>query len=225
MKNYFKTYLLIAFCVGVIVGYLFATVLFFFADKDNTAQTTHTKPVQNEKQLAAIQIQYEQKLEVLSKRNDSLSTQLIQKKTSLRKSSDKVLVLQTQVKDLMNDYAAIDSAATETVDSAALISNCEEMQTRVKDLIGESEVKDSIAYSVINTLEDEIKNKDSTIDLHKFQYQLTKSKLSEMLFNQQVLQDDNDKLRKQIKRKKAGNFLLKTGILILSGITLKSVIH
>jgi hypothetical protein len=225
MKNYFKTYLLIAFCIGVIVGYLFATVLIFFTDKDNTAHTTYVKPVQTEKQMAAIQVQYEQKLQVLSRRNDSLTTQLSQKKLSLRKSSDKVLVLQTQVEDLMNDYAAIDSAATETVDSAALISNCEEMQERVKDLIGETEVKDSIAYSVINTLEDEIKNKDSTIDLHKFQYQLTKSKLSDMRFNQQVLQDDNNKLRKQIKRKKVGNFLLKTGMLILSGITLKSVIH
>ncbi len=225
MKNYFKFYLCIAFALGVITGYIIASLLLVFAEPDNHGSTVWVKKPEMDKQVAAMQVQYENKLQLLSRRNDSLVSELSNKKSALKKSGDKVLVLQTQVKDLMTDYAAIDSAATETVDSAALIKNCEEMQEKVKDLMDETNQKDSIAYAVISTLEDEIKNKDSTIDLHKLQYQLTKSKLSDMLTNNLFLTEQNKELKKQVKKKKFGNFMLKTGLVILSGITLKSVIH
>lgn len=225
MKNYFKTYLFISFSLGVIVGYIIASLLMVFTEKDNSPHTINIKPAQIEKQMAAMQVQYEKKLQVISKKNDSLLVEVSNKKTALKKSTDKVLVLQTQVKELIKDYAAIDSTATETVDSSALLNTCEEMQTRVKDLMEENNEKDSIAYSVITTLEDEIKNKDSTIDLHKTEYQLTKSKLSDVLSTNLFLTEQNKELKKQVKKKKIGNFMLKAGLAILSGITLKSVIH
>lgn len=221
MKDYFKIYLFTAFSIGVAIG----CMLFAFTQPAGCDHTGWIKPVAVQKQLMKLELQYESKVQLLKKQNDSLSQVISSKKTALKKSSDKVLVLQSQVKDLMKDYAAIDSAATETVDSAALIGNCQEMQTKVSDLIEESNVKDSIAFSVINTLEDEIKNKDSTIDLHKTQYQLTKSKLSDVLNSNSVLSDENKLLRKQLKKKRFGNFMLKAGMVILSGITLKSIVH
>ncbi len=221
MKNFFKSKLFFAFSIGVMIGCL----LMSFTKRDGCKHTGWIKSAEVQKQLAVMQVKYEQKVQELSQRNDSLVTQLSQKKASLKKSADKVLVLQTQVKDLIKDYAAIDSAATETVDTAALLTNCEEMQTKVSDLIDESNVKDSIAYSVISSMEDEIKNKDSTIDLHKFQYQLTKSKLSDVLTTNLFLTEQNKDLKKQVRKKKFGNFMLKAGMVILSGITLKSIIH
>jgi hypothetical protein len=221
MKNYFKTKLFFAFSIGVMIG----CILMSLTKRNDCSHTGWVKPAEVQKQIAVMQAKYENKVQALLQRNDSLVIKLSQKKTALKKSSDKVLVLQTQVKDLIKDYAAIDSAATETIDTTALLNNCEEMQERVKDLIGENNVKDSIAYSVINTLEDEIKNKDSTIDLHKFQYQLTKSKLSDVLTSNLFLTEQNKDLKKQVKKKRFGNFMLKTGLIILSGITLKSVIH
>lgn len=221
MKNFFKSKLFFAFSIGVMIGCL----LMSLTKRDSCKHTSWVKPAEVQKQLAALQSKYEIKMQMLSKKNDSLVTEISKKKTALKKSSDKVLVLQTQVKDLIKEYAVIDSAATETVDTPALLSNCEEMQVKVSDLIEESNVKDSIAYSVINTLEDEIKNKDSTIDLHKLQYQLTKSKLSDVLSANLFLTEQNKDLKKQVRKKKFGNFMLKTGMVILSGITLKSLIH
>jgi hypothetical protein len=95
----------------------------------------------------------------------------------------------------------------------------------VGELITESNIKDSINDVADANLEMQVKNKDSTILLQQWQYKELKHSFEQSIQQQQFLTSENKLLHRKIKRKTFGNRLLNIGVIVLSVITAKSLIH
>ncbi len=217
----FKIRDLIFFCIGCIIGCLVASI-FSLCNNDAGASTIIISPAKIQKQAEYTEKAFQQEIQTLHNKNLKLDSALRLQNSALVKAKNKVLVLQTQVKSLIGFD---NSSANEIIDSSQMINDCVELKTRVGELITESNVKDSINDVVDANLEMQVKNKDSTILLQQWQYKELKHSFEQSIQQQQFLTSENKLLRRKIKRKIFGNRLLNIGVIVLSVITAKSLIH
>lgn len=152
----------------------------------------------------------------LSKRNEALVSEVKSSKVLLEKAKKKNTVLQTQIYDLID---------RNTVDTTERLADCDSLETRVEDLMILNDYKDSVNSALTISLEDQIRNKNSTIDLATKQNQSLRLILDQSFKDQDVLQGQNKQLSKILKKQKTGNKVLKAFLFIVSGIAVNQLIH
>jgi len=206
--------LLITLLAGVLAGFLLSFLL-------NDESYPAYKPQSSAK---VIQLNSGNKERILLKRIDSLNnhqlkltSELNNTKTELSKSKRKNLFLQRQVYNLIDkEY---------TADTVERLANCDTLQQIVVELIENSNFKDSLYEASISNYEDQLKNKDSTIQEQINLYSATKNFLHQSLHEQQLLEVQNKQLQKQVKRQKIKGKIVTAGLLILSGVVVSQLIQ
>jgi len=206
--------LLITLLAGVLAGFLLSFLL-------NDESYPAYKPQSSAKEIQLNSGNKERiflrKIDSLNNHQLKLTSELNNTKTELSKSKRKNLFLQRQVYNLIDiEYNA---------DTVELLANCDTLQQMVVELIENSNFKDSLYEASISNYEDQLKNKDSTIQEQQSLYSSTKNFLNQSLHERQLLEIQNKQLQKQLKRQKLKSKLATAGLLILSGVVVSQLIQ
>lgn len=219
MKN-FKT--IITLLIGITIGFSFCQLIHRNADdSDIPAASVQASAETIKEQVAQVEKQYREKEDSLNEHNDSLDSRLKQTETALNKAKRKNGELQQQV------YTLIDrqSIFKQEHDTASYYSNCDSLARLTNQLIVFSAEQDSLSQISIQTLGAQVQNRDSAIVLKLSQYQSLKATLLQNLSQQQALEKEVKQLRKKFKRQRFWGKMKNAGLLIISGLAAKQLLH
>lgn len=219
MKN-LKT--IITLLIGAVIGFSFCQLFHRSCPDALTAITTSdTKASALEQKVTALETSFQQKEDSLIEKNKTLNSVLKETKTVLDKTKKKNIQLQTQVYDLIDrqgDYK-------EQEDTLSYITGCDSLQTKVEQLILSFNEQDSLHTVTIENLSEQIQNKDSTLLLKEAAYSSLKSEFDKSIATQKLLEQQNKIYKKKYKRLRFGSKLKSIGLLLISGIAAKQLIH
>ena len=219
MKN-FKT--IITLLIGAVIGFSFCHLFHRDCSGDNVPVASQDfKSSELEKKMQQTETVYQQKEDSITHNNASLTEKLQETQTALNKTKRKNNQLQSQV------YSLIDKQGVykEEKDTSAYYSMCDSLAKISSQLIIFSNEQDSLRQISVETLNSQVKNRDSAIVLKYSQYQDLKSTLNQSLMQQQLLEKEAKFYKKKFKRQRFFGKLKSVGLLIISGLAVKQLIH
>ena len=117
------------------------------------------------------------------------------------------------------------ATAINDTDTAAKISDCDSLENSLEDLKASTAEKDSLFEDIQSQLEQQVNNKDSTLNVQREEYNALVLSFDNSLAQQDELSGQNKYLQKQLNRHIVKNKLLSGGLLVLSGIAVFSLLH
>lgn len=150
-------------------------------------------------------------MDVLDKKNALLNTQLQSLTAQLSQARAESRNLQKRTMDL--------AAGKKSKDTMLLLADYDTLKAKVVLLNNAIVVSDSLCDRVIDNQQQQLIQKDSVIQLHRMQYVSLKSSFTESISQQKLLLDQNDLLRKQVRKQRLKSKLLSGLTLIAAGIT------
>lgn len=162
--------------------------------------------LRNEQQRLRQSVQV--RLQVLHKRNDSLQHQLRQINTRLTNQKAHHLLKRTNVKQL------IQGGGNDTVSVP-----CDSLRQAVSEYVSSDEHQDSLYEKTIETLEDIVQVKDSTIEVTTDALDQSHKIATRSLARQDELEKYLHKAEQKFKRKQTLNRVLVAGTIILATAT------
>lgn len=219
MKN-LKT--ILTLLIGAVIGFSFCQ-LFHRNGSDNASPFTITgnKASELEKKMQETEAEYQQKIDSAQQRTQALDQSLKKTQGALDKTKKKNIQLQTQVYDLIDRQGIY----KEEHDTASFITGCDSLQSRVDELITETNLQDSIQTSITDNLHEQLVQKDSVILLKDSQYQQLNKSFGQSIEQQKLLEKEAKFYKKKYKRQRLGSKLKNLGLLIISGFAASQLIH
>lgn len=147
------------------------------------------------------------RLQVLSKRNDSLQYQLRSINQKLSGSKAQLLVKRNHVKQLVQ--SSNDSGGTP----------CDSLKQAVTDYVSNDEHQDSLYEANIETLENIVEIKDSSLQVATDALHQSGQLIQQSLATQEAVEKDLDKSQRKLKRKQVLNRVLAGSTLVLATVT------
>ena len=219
MKN-FKT--IITLLIGALIGFSFCHLFHKDCSGDNVPVTSRdSKSSELKKKMQQTETVYQQKEDSITKKNNELNRKLQQTQIVLGKTRIKNNQLQSQIYTLI-DRQQIYKADSDTEE---YLKGCDSLQEKVSELIVYSNQQDSLCQNSIANLNSQLQNKDSAIVLHHLQNQALKITLSQSLAQQEALEKETKFYKKKFKRQRLVSKLKSVGLLIISGLAVKQLIH
>ncbi len=179
---------------------------------------TLSSPADIKNVSVAVEAHFQGKVDSLVQTNVSLEHKVGNTKSELQKAKQDNKVLLELVDTLI-------AHADHATDTAVKLAECDSINATVQGLIASSNEKDSLWDKLTITLQAQVNNKDSTIDLQQEQYNALKLSFDKSLAQQDVLSGQNLLFEKQLKGFKIKNKLLSAGAFILTGIATYSLLH
>ena len=213
-------YCLITFVLGVAFG-LF--VSFMYCTMLGNAPAS--KPTANisrdlKKEVAKSEVNYSKGADSLKMQATKLKSELNYTKSELSKAKEKSYSLQLTVYKLIDQQSKKKSVKNTEVDNG-----CDSLIGTVEELMQSSAEKDSLCERVSLNLEDQLRNKDSTIALKDKQYIDIKSAFTKSIETSDRLSADNKQLTRQVKRQKFKSKVLSAAMFVLAGAAANYIIH
>ena len=219
MKN-LKT--IITLLIGAVIGFSFCHLFHRDCSGDNVALASQDfKSSELEKKMQQTETAYQVKEDSITKKNNDLNKKLQETQTLLGRTRTKNNQLQSQVYTLI-DRQQVYKADNDT---ESYITGCDSLQEKVSQLIVYSNQQDSLCQISIANLSSQLQNKDSAIVLNHSQYQALKETLNQSLAQQQALEKETKFYKKKFKRQRFVSKLKSIGLLIISGLAAKQLIH
>jgi len=199
--------------VGFTLGFYFCSLFSGCGGhRSPVPAVTIVKPAVIQQQAAAAEARYQVKIDSLGATARNLQATLQTTQSALDKAKRKNTVLQTQVYDLL------DRTATASTDTVRHIMDCDSLQTKVKELVVNDNVKDSLYEETTTNLQEQVSNKDSTLQIQREQYQELKASFTQTLQQQGALQSENTALRKSIRHEKRAGVFRTIGLAIAAAL-------
>jgi hypothetical protein len=215
--------------VGLVSGFC---LTFLFKGCYNETTVPHQKVISTEdlkKQAADKEAIYQTKIAELENKNLQLQTELkttkeqlvsIKSKTKQRENTIKKIIEPKglpakELLDRVKPLLSIDSS----------LSPCDSLVQEVNVYMEENAVKDSLYESEISTLDSMVAVKDSVIKFKTELHSQWVEVFTKALDQQDILQKENDQLRKQFKRQKRKSKLVTIGLMILSAAGANYLLH
>ncbi len=218
---------ILLFLTGMATGYSFCH-LFSHAHRTaagNPAAAVTARVAKNpavlQKEVAASERTTDAQIELTEKRSAVLKGELQQTKAALKKASEKNLRLQAQLYQAFETQAIV---LPESQDTASLYPPDNVFAT-LDTIIAVNAVKDSLHNSITQNLQLQLDNKDSAMAAQVRHIDLLRQDFDLSIASQSLLKTENRKLEKKLKRQKLGGKIKSAGLLILSGLALKSILH
>jgi hypothetical protein len=208
MKNYIITFILgVAF--GLFVSFMYCTML---------NETSPSKPLAKvttelKKEVAKSEVIYLKAVDSLKTKTSKLQIELTDAKAELSKSKQKNYSLQLTIYDLIDKRAE-----TKRFGNTDINSNCDSLIVTVEQLMQAFSEKDSLYETVTTNLEEQLKNKDSTISLKDKQNGEVKSAFEKSIENTNALFKQNKQLTKEVKRQKFKSKILHAALFVVTGV-------
>lgn len=211
---------ILSFLFGLLLG-IALTLLFQFLTIDDYVPPVKKIEIKSiEKQVSTSEVNYAKTVDSLRSQSVKLQVQLSDTKTELSKAKQRAYSLQVTVYELLDKR--LENEANGNANNA---TSCDSLIVTVEDLMHSSSVKDSLYEKVNSNLEEQVKNKDSTIALKEAQYLDIKSAFKKSIENQNELLDQNRLLDKQVKKQKFKSKVLSAALFILTGAAANYIIH
>lgn len=210
---------LIILAIGVAIGFYFCS-LFNGCGRSSAPVPTIAveKPEKIQKQVSAVTATYQAKIDSLGQISKQLQSSLQTTQFALDKAKRNNATLQTQVYDLL------DRTASQPVDTFKIL-DCDTLQAKIKDLIASDNEKDSLYQVQTDNLQDQIRNKDSTIAVQQGEYQELKATFTRTLQQQDELISMNKHLEKSVRHQKFKGTLKTIGLTIVAVLATHYLIH
>lgn len=213
MKYYFAAFI-IGLLVGIAISFLYCTSLSNEPSSKPIAKAT----TELKKEVAKTEVSYSKSVDSLKKQSVKLQSELTDTKTELSKAKHKNYSLQLTIYDLI-DRQAQSKQSSDTND------NCDSLIVTVEQLMQSFSEKDSLYEQATTNLEDQLKNKDSTITLKEKQYTQIKSAFDKSLQSSNELSGINKQLIKEVKRQKFKSKILSAAFFIVTGVAANYLIQ
>jgi hypothetical protein len=211
---------ILSFLFGLLLG-IALTLLFQFLTVDDYSPPVKKVEIKSiEKHVAKSEVTYTKTIDSLKVKSAKLQVQLSDTKTELTKAKQRASSLQTTVYELLDKRLENDTKGNTGNDTS-----CDSLMITVDDLMQSSNLKDSLYEKVTSNLEEQVKNKDSTLVLKEAQYLDIKAAFSKSIDNQKELLDQNKLLDKQVKKQKFKSKVLSAALFILTGAAANYIIH
>lgn len=212
-------YYLITFVLGVAFGF-FVSFMYCTIGSDVPPSKPIAKVTKElKKEVAKSEVNYTKSVDSLKHRSAKLQVELSDTKRELTKAKQKNYSLQLAVYDLLDKKLA-DKQANANSDSS-----CDSLIFTVDQLIESSSAKDSLYEKITINLEDQLRNKDSTIEIKEKQYSEVKSAFTKTIESANDLSTQNDLLAKQVKKQKFKSKILSAALFVLTGAAANYLIH
>lgn len=205
-------YNLLCFAVGVLLGLFLGIVYCTATFNNNSSPLPIPSAKELQKQVTHFETGYRKSFDSLKKESTKLSSALNMAKTELKQAKQRSQLLQGQVYSLLDNRFKKQQS-----DTIASITSCDSLSVTVRELMQANEQKDTLYEHVTANLEDQVKNKDSTISLKDSQYSLLKAAFDHSVNNQTLLVEQNKLLNKEYKRQKLKSKFLSATLFVLSG--------
>lgn len=200
----------------ILYGAIMALAGYFFSEKTNSSKTEVTQSMEKINQLQnklnSIDKNYKMEIQHFEKKNDSLQNEVKKTETALMEEKKKVLLLRGNAITLANRVIT-------ATDTAQKLKDCDTLAIEVKNLITESNVKDSLCDEEINGLKAIVENRDSVLTVCEKSYLSIKTVADSSIQQQQLLTAQLQIADKHFKKAKFKNKILAAGVMILSGVT------
>jgi hypothetical protein len=213
MKYYFAAFV-IGLIVGIAISFLYCTTLNNPPPSKPIAKIT----TELKKEVAKSEVNYSKAVDSLEKQSVKLQFELADTKTELSKAKQKNYSLQLTI------YGLIDKQS-EGKQLGDNNNDCDSLIVTVEQLMQSSSEKDRIYEKTTTNLEDQLKNRDSTIILKERQYTDIKSAFDKSLQSSNEVVTLNKQLNKQVKRQKFKSKVLSAALFILTGAAANYIIH
>lgn len=218
---------ILLFLTGMATGFsfchLFSSVHHNHTGNSSTAVTVPVAkhPAVLQREVAASQKTTDRQLALTEQKSSQLKQQLRQSETALKNAKEKNYRLQVQL------YQAFEQADNRLADStvAQLLPPPDNVLAMLDTLAFAAAQKDSLYESIMANMQLQLDNKDSAIAVRDKHTGLLKQDFDISIASQQLLRDENHRLEKKVKRQRFAGKLKSAGLLILSGLALKSIIH
>lgn len=214
--------IILTLLIGAVIGFSFCQ-LFHSGCPDvyPAVATADNKASELEKKMQETEVQYQQKIDSVQQRTQTLNESLKKTQTALDKTKRKNIQLQTQVYDLIDQQGVY----KEEHDTASFITGCDSLQNKVDELIAETNLQDSIQTAITDNLHEQLVQKDSVILLKDSQYQQLDKLFGQSIGQQKLLEQQARFYKKKYKRQRLGSKLKNLGLLIISGFAASQLIH
>jgi hypothetical protein len=216
----FKLTTLIPLILGLIIGLAFSNLFKGCNDKPLIITPT-VKATTLEKQVEQTEKDIAVKETTLQKEQEKIQKELVQTKTALSKAKQRNAQLQTQVLDLLDQQ----SLAITNEDTAVALQLNEPITNTIIDFMENTNARDSLCNANIVQLQEQVSNKDSTLQLQQEKYAQLKSAFNQSLQQQTVLEQEAKFYKKKFKVQKVKSKLISAATLILSGIAVKQLLN
>lgn len=204
-------YYVIVFTLGLLLGLFYSYMYRALFPVPVKPSVSKKSMVEIKKEVTQSEAVYSKHIDSLKKKNTKLEEELVGTKKTLATVKQQNQSLKVQV------YALIDRVKGPSLPIQAFDSSCDSLITAVEYLMQSSTEKDSLYEVATLNVEEQLKNKDSTITLKDELYKNLKTSFEKSLSNQEQLIDENKLLGKQVKKQKLKSKFLSAVILIISG--------
>ncbi len=213
-------YYLIPFAIGLLLGIFLGFVYCTSSLGNNQPSVLVPSPKELKKEVVQFETGYSKSFDTLKKESDNLRSELTDTKSQLQRAKQRSQVLQGQVYSLLDNR--LERKQTDTI---ATTTSCDTLSTTVVELMQAAAQKDTLYEQVTSNLEEQLKNKDTTIALKDSQYTDLKTTFDKSVDSQQLLADQNKLLNKEYKRQKIKGKLLSAILFAVSGAAATYFIH
>ena len=203
--------LIFTLLVGIVFGIGFNSLFTgSAADPMKPSNIQNIRPKILDKEVKAVNKQFETQLDSLTQNSMVLNQNLQSSKLQVAHAKKQNKLLQIEVQSLVDNRY-------NTTDSTKQDNDCDSMQNKIVQLIVSDNFKDSLQEVVSMNVEQQLKNKDSTIDLLSTQTQQLKLSFNESIHNQDILYSQNRVFEKQFKRQKIKRKLRSVVTIVAAG--------
>lgn len=164
------------------------------------------------KEKLQLQVQYHKQIDKLQSDKDSLQSVVLEKKKALFTYRNKAALLEDQLKNVIAN-----------ADSGYVLSDS--LKSLAYDYFATQAINDSTCDSTINTLEQIVANRDTTIVLFKKSEKNMRDLQREQELRNQLLTEELNTAYKVQKKKILQNKFLAGGLIFISGLTTTLLIH
>lgn len=204
--------LIFTLLVGIVFGIGFSSLFAGYAPNlvtQSNVSAIHPKTL--DKQQKANTKKFETQL-------DSLQLKSVVLTQDLHKSKLRVADVKRQNKLLQMELQALVNSRNAGTDPIEQNNDCDSLQNKALLLIASDNLKDSLHDIVSIKLEQQLRNRDSTIDLLTNKHQQLQHSFDESIQSQQILYTQNRLYEKQFKRQKIKRKLKSAITVIAAGL-------
>ena len=210
---------LLVFTIGLSLGLYLSFMYSVALPADNKPPGVSTPVKQLKIEVSKAENSFIKSFDSIKSENNKLKLGLSDTKAALQVAKQKSAALEQKVKTILQKRESFDEPI------AFYDPSCDSLIATVEYLMQASSQKDSLYEEVQINLQDQIRNKDSTISLQSNQYQSLKSAFSKSLESQGELEKQNISITKAYKKQKIKGKVLTALLFIGSGAATGYIIN
>ncbi len=215
MKLYF-----IIFTIGLLLGIYLSFMYLPLLTGNNVSPVSQKSVKELKTEVAKSDVGYAKTFDSLKRQSNKLEFVLNNTKVALARSKHKSQSLQLQVFSLLGTRSKTQQGVSIERDN-----NCDSLVVTVEGLIHSTAEKDSLYEKVATNLEDQLKNRDSTLATKGEQISEMRSAFAQSVVGQQALAEQNKVLKRQTRRQNFKSKILSAAIFIFAGVATNHLIQ